>query len=133
MKTDLYDVYGKIMTFEEVKQMYGEYIKAELPISDDEMLLLIEKNLGKKEKKIHLVKDNVLNWCNRFAEYKQAGRFLSECERDVSIRDLYISIMENDSYAEKILYELRQEADAENLCNELENIKGGKNNAKRIK
>lgn len=45
---------------------------------------------------VELVKDDILNWCNDYADYFEADRFLGHFEKDFSIKDIYLSILDGD-------------------------------------
>lgn len=91
MKTLLYKDCSteKILTFNEVKAAYMEANNSDLPIPDDDMQLIILENSVNIGGNISVVKDAVLDWCNEYAEFNEADRYLSQSERDTSVRDIY--------------------------------------------
>ncbi len=94
MKTQLYNMNNEIMTLEDVRNWYGEKNNSDLPISDNEMVLIIHTDL---KYIIKIINDDILNWCNKYAEAVDVDRYLSKEERDESIKLIYQSIRDNDS------------------------------------
>lgn len=86
-----------IYTLEEVKAQYAEANGCELPIDDGTMESVIYENLACIGGNIQILNDDVLAWCNDYAEAVEADRFLCQAEIDESFRDLYIAIIENDA------------------------------------
>ena len=91
---------GRICTFEELKQEYADANGCELPIDDESFLSIIYENLFCVGGSIEILHDNdeVLNWCNDYAEVVEAGRVMCREEIEESTRDIYLGIVENDSF-----------------------------------
>lgn len=105
-----------LLTYEEVKDMYAEEVKAELPIDDDTFGFILMGMLLQNGGRYLLIKDKILAWCNDYAEYKEAERFLSQQERNTSVRDIYESVSAKDDYLfNEIVKELRHESDEDSV------------------
>lgn len=118
LKTKLYrdTANGKLLTYEEVKEEYAAEVNAELPVDDDAFSIILAHRLVQNGGRYLLIKDNILEWCNDYAEYKEAERFLSQQERNTSVRDIYESVSVKDDYLyEEILKELRHETDEDSV------------------
>lgn len=119
MKTELYEdiTTNNLMTFEEVKQEYAKANNSDLPIDNDTMYLIIMESLYQNGGNIKLVnesEDEILKWCNDYSEYNEADRYLSQTERDESVRDTYECISSNGDYLyEEIMTGLRRDKDNE--------------------
>lgn len=117
MRTELFDdvLTNKVMTFEEVKEVYAESNNSDLPIDDDTMYLIIMENLIQNGGNIRLMNesdDDILKWCNDYSEYNEADRYLSQTERDASVKDIYESIACKSDYLYKeIIRELTRDKD----------------------
>lgn len=118
LKTKLYrdTVNGKLLTYEEVKEEYAAEVNAELPVDDDTFGIILAHRLVQNGGRYLMIKDNLLEWCNDYAEYKEAERFLNQQERNTSVRDIYESVSAKDDYLyEEILKELRHETDEDSI------------------
>ena len=117
-KTKLYrdTVNGKLLTYEEVKDEYADAVQAELPIDDDTFGIILAHMLVQNGGRYLMIKDKILEWCNDYAEYKESERFLSQQERNISIRDIYESIETKGDYIfNEIITELRRETDEDSV------------------
>lgn len=125
MKTELYEdiTTNNLMTFEEVKQEYAKANNSDLPIDNDTMYLIIMESLYQNGGNIKLVnesEDEILKWCNDYSEYNEADRYLSQEERDESVRDIYECISSNGDYLhEEIMTGLKRDKDNEAEAKEL--------------
>lgn len=98
MKTELFkDKDGKICTFSELREHYMVIHNSDLPIDDGTMQLLIYENLVQNGGDITLIRDDALAWCNDYSEYNEADRYLSQEERDNSVKHIYECIVNHDS------------------------------------
>ena len=94
MRTNLYEDISTntLMTFDEVRNEYMESINATLPISDDEMQLIIFENLFQNGGNIKLINessDAVLKWSNKYAEHNEVDRHYDRAGRDQNVKDIY--------------------------------------------
>ncbi len=96
------------MHFFQAKEWLVEKINAELPISDDELeLMLLE------EKELSVIDDEPHRWCLRYAQYMEADRYLSQEEKAMSIFNIYMAIVEKDETSlESVFNALRETNDA---------------------
>lgn len=103
-KTELFRYVGndEIKTFKDIQDDYMEEVGADLPIPYDEMHLIIMLRLVQNGGNIVIINDDILAWCNEFAEYNEAERYLSQNERDMSVRNIYENISSKDSFVEHI-------------------------------
>ena len=103
-KTELFRYVGndEIKTFKDIQDDYMEEVGAYLPIPYDEMHLIIMLRLVQNGGNIVIINDDILAWCNEFAEYNEAERYLSQNERDMSVRNIYENISSKDSFVEHI-------------------------------
>lgn len=122
MKTLLYkdSTTDQIKIFAEVRNDYMEANNSDLPITDDVMQLIIFENLVQNGGNIILIEDEILEWCNDYAEYMEADRFLSQEERDQILKNIYESIIFHykhpaDFLLEEIKSQLTEEDGAELL------------------
>lgn len=118
LKTKLYrdTIDGKLLTYEEVKKEYSTSVKAELPIDDDTFSIILAHMLVQNGGRYLLIKDDTLEWCNDYAEYKEAERFLNQEERNTSVRDIYECVSAKDDYLfTEVLKELREETDEDSV------------------
>lgn len=115
MKTVLYKdiTTNEIKTFSEAKKEYMDLINAELPVSDDEIHQVISNNLWQNGGNIMLVEDDIMQWCNDYADYNEANRYLSKEERDATIKDIYECIDGETDYLETIKNLLRKDDNLE--------------------
>lgn len=128
MRTLLYKDNDKILTFAEVRENYMTANNSELPIPDDEMLLISFLMLKQNGGNLILIQDKILSWCNDYSEYNEADRYLSQTERDSSVKDIYESILANDSYIKEIKANIDNDSTGTELLERLNEIL--KNNAK---
>ena len=98
MKTELFRYVGSndIKTFEQIQNDYMEENGSNLPIPYDEMHLIIMLRLVQNGGNIVIINDDLLKWCNKYSDYNEADRFLSQEEKNSSIRDIYCNIMSKD-------------------------------------
>lgn len=115
MRTKLYKYMDseKIKTFEEMREDYAQEVGANLPIPDDEMELILILKFVKNGGNIILIEDEVLNWCNDYANVKEADRYLSKEERNNSVRDIYCNIIAKGIFLDNLMEDLRIEKECE--------------------
>ena len=103
-KTELFRYVGndEIKIFKDIQDDYMEEVGANLPIPYDEMHLIIMLRLAQNGGNIVIINDDILAWCNEFAEYNEAERYLSQDERDMSVRNIYENISAKDCFVEHI-------------------------------
>lgn len=90
---------NQIKTFDEVKEEYIIVNDSDLPISDDVMHMIILNELvqnGGNIRLIHEHNDELLKWVNDYGDLLEADRYFNQSERDMSARNLYLSIGMND-------------------------------------
>lgn len=94
MKTLLYKETEKenIYTFAELKSEYEMENDCEIEVDNDSMLQIIRDYIIKGKFKIICNNDEVLKWCNDYAEYVEADRGMTQTEIDDSIREIYLAI-----------------------------------------
>lgn len=92
---------GNLYTFSEVKQEYEVSHNCEIPVDDDTMIQIIHDNLWSVGGNMKIICDNdpVLAWCNDYADYMEAERFLNHEEKENSIRDCYEEIINKDDFS----------------------------------
>ena len=95
MKTQLYALKDEIMVLDEVKEWYYEKNNSDIPIQDGVMELIIHTDLSDE---INVICDDLLNWCNDYAELTEAARYLSKTEMAASIKDIYIGVHNQDKH-----------------------------------
>lgn len=88
-----------IYTLAEVKSNYEVANDCDLPIDNETMLSIIYENLYQVGGNIAIISNNdeVLKWCNDYAERQEADRVMTQEEIDESIRDVYIAIIRNNN------------------------------------
>lgn len=103
-KTELFRYVGndEIKIFKDIQDDYMEEVGADLPIPYDEMHLIVMLRLVQNGGNIVIINDDILAWCNEFAEYNEAERYLSQDERDMSVRNIYENISSKDGFVEHI-------------------------------
>ena len=116
---------GDIKTFLEIKAEYSLTIEAELPIDNLTMEQIVMENLVQNGGNIQLINfknDNVLAWIKQYEDLTD-GDFTRE-EKEQSVKNIYISIMENDEHIIHSLNEVLVEYgnDGEWLLRFLKNI-----------
>jgi len=88
---------GELYTFSEVKEQYATGNGSDLPIDDYSFMIIIFTTLLERHGgKLELINDDTLAWCNDYAEYQEADRFLSQEERDSSIKAIWTYIQNNE-------------------------------------
>lgn len=97
IKTKLYKdiTTDKIYTFVEVKNAYEIANDCEIEIDDDSMIQIINENVFSVGGNIQIItscNDEILAWCNDYAEYMEADRGMIQDEIDESIRDIFLAI-----------------------------------------
>lgn len=117
MKTKLYKYVNseEVKTFEEMREDYAKEVKADLPIPDDEMELILILRFQKNGGNVILIEDDILNWCNDFADMKEANRYLSAIEKNESVRDIYCNIKSKGTFLDNLIEDLRIEKENELL------------------
>lgn len=100
-KTKLYKdiTTDKIYTFAEVKNAYEVTNDCEIEIDDGSIIQVINENVFSVGGNIQVItscNDEVLKWCNDYAEYMEADRGMTQNEIDESIRDIFLAI--NNKY-----------------------------------
>ena len=101
IKTKLYKdiTTDKIYTFSEVKNAYEIENDCEIEIDNDTMIQIINENIISVGGNIQILtsnNDNILKWCNDYAEYMEADRGMAQDEIEDSIRDIFLAI--NNKY-----------------------------------
>ena len=101
IKTKLYKdiTTDKIYTFAEVKNEHEVANNCEIEIDNDTMAQIIDENVvsvGGNIQVVTLYNDEILAWCNDYAEYMEADRGMTQDEIDESIRDIFLAI--NNKY-----------------------------------
>lgn len=99
---DIINQNNEIFTFDETKNYYAEQNDSDLPIPDDDMLLIVYTDLSDTFKAID---DDIIKWCNEYSLLMDADRYLSQEEKDESNRDIYLAIKTKDDI---ILSEIKQ-------------------------
>lgn len=104
MKTMLYkdNDTGLIHTFSELKDLYAEHNNSDLPIDDDTMYLIIIENLVQNNGNLVRLDDEILKWCNDFAEYNEADRYLTAEERELSVKTIYEWIAGKEAFTQEL-------------------------------
>lgn len=94
MKTKLYQYEGDsiVFTLDEIIREYNKKIGDTLPIFDDEREKIILSKLNKNGRRLVPVNNDVLTWCNVYAEKKKATKYLSQKSRDLDVRDVYMDV-----------------------------------------
>lgn len=113
---------GKILVLNDIKEQYAEKNNSDLPISDAEIIAIAL--LDKQNYKV--INDDILNWCNDYSIFCEADRYLSYEELDLSIRDIYIEILEKDKHVDgfKNYLRLNHNSESEELLERLEQLLG---------
>lgn len=88
----------KIFTFSEMKSEHEIANDCEMEIDDATMDSIIYENLACVGGNIEIIDNNdeVLKWCNDYAEEIEADRTMYQDEIEASIRDIYEAIKNND-------------------------------------
>lgn len=108
-RTKLYrDDTGEIFTFDDIKGKYSYHHKYEEEPTSEEVEEFIFENLAQNGGNIEVLtdeNDEVLKWCNDYAEFMEADRHLSQGEKDESIKEIYyaISVADSNSLSSVIL------------------------------
>lgn len=94
MGTKLYQYEGESIAFtlDEIIREYNKKIGDALPIFDDEREKVILSKLSKNGRKLIPVNNDVLTWCNIYADRKKANKYLSQKTRDLNVRDVYMDV-----------------------------------------
>lgn len=113
---------GKILVLNDIKERYAEKNDSDLPISDAEIIAIAL--LDKQNYKV--INDDILNWCNDYSIFCEADRYLSYEELDLSIRNIYIEILEKDKHVDgfKNYLRLNHNSESEELLERLEQLLG---------
>ena len=96
MAIRLYKFKGGLYTFTRIKGIYEEINNCEMNVDNDTMKNIINHNLVQNGGQLELVQDNILEWCNNYAEYQDADRYLNIEEQEESILNIYLSIIDGD-------------------------------------
>ena len=106
-----------IFTFAELKNGYEVANDCEIEIDDDSMEQIIHENLWSCGGNIQVISDNdeILKWCNDYAERMEADRVMTAEEIDDGNRENYYSIINRENIEGIIdnLYWEENEDDAE--------------------
>lgn len=88
-----------IMTLSEVKAEYAKANDCELPIDNETMESIIYENLALVGGNIEIIDNNdeILAWCNDYAEYMEADRYMTEEEIKDGTKENYLAILNNDA------------------------------------
>ena len=101
-----------LYTFSEVKQEYESH-NCEIPVDDDTMIQIINENVWSVGGNVLIICDNdsVLAWCNDYADYMQAEKYLKTEEIENSVRDIYYAILDKDMQIIKAIKDNLSECD----------------------
>lgn len=112
---------GNIYTFTEVKQEYEVSHNCEISVDNDTMIQIIHENLWSAGGNMEIICDNdpIIKWCNDYAEYMEADRYMTEEETENSIKEIYFAILNNDVMVEQIYTNLYEEYELSKRLEEL--------------
>lgn len=118
MKTILYrDKWSQeLLTFSEVKYRLEERFEAEIEIPASDIYEMVRDGIAG----INELHDSILDWCNDYAELQEADRYLTQDERDESVKILYENIMAKDEGALQIVKETLDGLEGQEILRRLE-------------
>lgn len=110
---------GYVYTFTEVKQEYEASNNCEISVDDDTMIQIIHENVWSAGGNMEIICDPIIKWCNDYAEYMEADRYMTEEETEDSIKEIYLAILNNDVMVEQIYTNLYEEDELSKRLEEL--------------
>lgn len=123
MKTRLYRdmLTDKLFTIAEYKDAYEFEHNCDLPVDEDTILSILNGQLYPIGN-IRMIKNDILVWCNDYADYNEADRYLSKDEKDISVRDIYEYVLSRDTSFIKDMKEYMDDKNGIELLNRLEKL-----------